>query len=72
MLRQDEAVVCPAVGATHCLGDTDILSVSPPHSHIVNKMPMLRARVHRRRPVAGGEVEDGVPDQSRSCCRQVW
>ena len=67
-LGQDKAVVGPAVGATHCLGDTDISSVSPLRNHVVNKMPMLGARVHQRHPVAGGEAEDGVRDQQVMLC----
>ena len=42
--RNDETVVCPAVGAAHGLGEPHVSSVACPDDDIVNGMPVLRVR----------------------------
>ena len=45
-LGDDEAVVCPAISAAHRLRHPHILPVPLPDDDVVNKMPVLRTRVH--------------------------
>ena len=42
----DEAVVCLTISAAHRLRHPHILSVPLPDDGVVNKMPVLRSRVH--------------------------
>ena len=61
-LGDDEAVVCPTITAAHRLRHPHILPVPLPDDGVVNKMPVLRSRVHPWRPVSGREAEDCVGD----------
>ena len=62
-LGDDETVVYPAISAAHRLCHPHILPVPLPDDDVVNKMPVLRSRVHPCCPVLGREVEDFVGDQ---------
>mgnify|MGYP006973408805 FL=1 len=55
-----ETMVCPTVRAAHCLGHSQVLPVLSPDDDIVNEVPVLGAKVHPRRLVAGREMEHGV------------
>lgn len=37
-LYGDKAMVCPALGSFHLLGDPDLINVSLPDSEVVNQM----------------------------------
>ena len=67
-LGDDEAVVCPALGPAHGLGNTYVLPIPPPDDDIVDKMPVLRARVHPRGLVAGRKTKDSVCNQKAMLC----
>ena len=62
-LGDDESVVCPTISAAHRLRHPHILPVPLPDDDVVNKMPVLRSRVHPWRPVSGRDAEDCVGDQ---------
>ena len=64
----EEAVVCPAISATHGLGHLCILPVPLPDDDVVDEMPVLRVRVHPIRPVTGREAGDCVGDQQFMLC----
>ena len=45
-LGDDDVVVCSALGTTHSPCDPHVLPVPLPDDDIINKISMLRARVH--------------------------
>ena len=66
-LGDDETMVCPAVRAALCLGHSHVLPVLSLDDNIVNEMPVLGARVHPRRLVAGRKTKHGVCDGQSMC-----
>ena len=58
-----EAVIGPALSATHGFGHSYILPVPLPDNDVIDEMPMLKTRVHPRRPIAGRDSVDCVGDQ---------
>ena len=63
-LGQDETMVYPIVRAAFFLGHSHVLS---PDDDIVSEVPVLGARGHPQRPVAGPETEDGVGNGQAMC-----
>ena len=62
-LGDNEAVIGPALSATHGFGHSYILPVPLPDNDVVDEMPMLRTRVHPCRPIAGRKAVVCVSDQ---------
>ena len=62
-LGYNEAVIDPALNATHEFVDSYILPIHLPDNDVIVEMPMLRTRVQQRRPIAGMEAVDCVRDQ---------
>ena len=67
-LRDNEAMVCPAVGTTHGLGYQDIISVFTPDYYVVNQMPMTRSGVHPRGFLSSWKLKDCVGEEKLMLC----
>jgi len=55
-------MVSPAVGSSHDPSDVHISDVTAPRSDMVNEVPVLGARVHRRVLVHLRQLEECVSD----------
>ena len=63
-LGDDETMVCPIVRAAFFLGHSHVVS---PDDDIVSEVPLLGAKGHPQRLVAGPVTEDGVGNDQAMC-----